>query len=55
MIYTLVAAAAIWSAMKRSAKREEQRKAEQLGFHYPRVHGMAGAASDDELERKGWK
>jgi hypothetical protein len=55
ILFTLCAAAAIWSAMKRSARREEQRKAEQLGFHYPRVHGTAGAASDGELERKGWK
>jgi hypothetical protein len=52
---TLCVAVGIWWAMKRSARREEQRKAEQLGFHYPRVQGTAGAASDDELERKGWK
>lgn len=54
LVFTLLVAVAIWMAMKRSAKREEQRKAEQLGFHYPRVQGNAGAASDDELERKGW-
>jgi Flp pilus assembly protein TadB len=54
LLFTLLVAVAIWMAMKRSAKREEQRKAEQLGFHYPRVQGSAGAASDDELERKGW-
>ena len=44
----------LWWLMKRSAKRKEQHKAEQLGFHYPRVHGTAGAASHDDLERKGW-
>ena len=54
LLFTLLVAVAIWMAMKRSAKREEQRKAEQLGFHYPRVQGTAGAASDEELERKGW-
>jgi hypothetical protein len=51
---TLGVALLLWWLMKRSAKRKEQHKAEQLGFHYPRVHGTAGAASHDDLERKGW-
>ena len=44
----------VWGAMRGSAKREERRKAQQLGFHYPRVHGMAGATPRDDLRRKGW-
>ena len=54
MFIALGAAIVIRWVMKRIARREEQRKAEQMGFHYPRVHGTAGAASDDDLERKGW-
>jgi len=51
---TLCVALLIWWVMQRSAKREERRKAQQMGFHYPRVQGMAGAASHDDAKRKGW-
>lgn len=44
----------IFEMMKQSARREEQRKAQEMGFHYPRVHGTAGAVSRDDLEREGW-
>jgi hypothetical protein len=54
ILLTVGLAFVVFAAMKRSARREEQRKAEALGFHYPRTEGSAGAASTDDLERGGW-
>jgi hypothetical protein len=47
-------AAWVWWLMARSAKRRLQQFANEVGFSFPRVHGMTGAASDDDLERGGW-
>jgi len=46
--------AVIWWLMARSAKKKDRQLAAQIGFAFPRVHGMAGAASDDDLERENW-
>jgi len=51
---SVVIAALIVAVMGRSAKREAQRKAEELGFHYPRIHGLSRAASHEEAARRGW-
>jgi hypothetical protein len=51
---TVVVAVLTVAAMARSAKREDQRKAEELGFHYPRIHGLSRAASREDAEQKGW-
>lgn len=40
--------------MRRSAKRREREFAEEIGYHFPRVHGRAGAAANEDLEREGW-
>jgi len=47
-------AACVWGLMKRAATREERRKAEELGFHYPRVHGQSRSASREDAARQGW-
>jgi hypothetical protein len=39
--------------MKRKARREEQRKIEAGGFHYPRAAQGAGYADEDQLRRGG--
>ena len=31
-----------------------QQLAAEIGFHFPRVHGTASAARDEDLEREGW-
>lgn len=54
LLITLFVAVCVWALMKRSAQHAEQRRAEEMGFHYPRVHGTAGAASHDDAEREGW-
>jgi hypothetical protein len=50
----VVAALAILWLMKRSAKKEEQRLAAEIGFHFPRTQGNAKPAADEDLEREGW-
>jgi hypothetical protein len=50
----VLAALAILWLMKRSARKEEQRLAAEIGFHFPRTQGNAGAADDEDLEREGW-
>ena len=54
MVFALALAFAVYFAMRHRAKREAQGEAERMGYHYPRVQGTAGAASRDDLERKGW-
>jgi hypothetical protein len=54
MFLTLIFAGLVYLAMRQSAKRKARKEAEQMGYHYPRVQGTAGAASRDDLERKGW-
>jgi hypothetical protein len=49
-----VVALVVWLLMKRAAKLKAQREAQQLGYHYPRVHGDAGEASDEDLKKGGW-
>ena len=49
----LTALAILW-LMKRSARKVEQRLAAEIGFHFPRTQGSAGAADDEDLEREGW-
>lgn len=44
----------VWLLMKWAAKLRAQRESEQLGFHYPRVHGGAGEASNEDLQEGGW-
>lgn len=53
IILVLFAAWILW-LMKRSAKRKLQQLAAEVGFNFPRVHGTAGASSDEDLEREGW-
>ena len=45
---------AIYAGMARSAKLQAQREGEQLGYHYPRVSGAAGATRHDDAARRGW-
>ena len=52
MIATVAAMVCFWFLMKRRATAEEQRRAEAMGFHYPRVHG-ARFADDEDLEDGG--
>jgi hypothetical protein len=52
MIATVLAIVCVWFVMKRKARREEQRRAEAMGFHYPRVHG-AEFADEEDLEKGG--
>lgn len=54
MLLTLAFAFIVYFAMRHGAKQKAQKEAEQMGYHYPRVQGTAGAASRDDLQRKGW-
>jgi hypothetical protein len=54
MLLTLAFALAVYFAMRHGSKQKAQKEAEQMGYHYPRVQGTAGAASHDDAERKGW-
>jgi hypothetical protein len=54
MLFTLAVAVAVYFFLRHGAKQEAQKEAEQMGYHYPRVQGTAGAASRDDLQRKGW-
>jgi len=49
-----VVALVVWLFMKWAAKRRAQTEAEQLEFRYPRVHGGAGEASNEDLQEGGW-
>ena len=50
----LLIAAFVWWRMERSAKRKEQRLAAHIGYLFPRVHGTAAAATDEDLEDQNW-
>ena len=54
LLATFAIAAFIWLLMRRQEKRREQQRAEAMGFHYPRVHGSAGAVSHDDAKDQGW-
>jgi hypothetical protein len=49
----LAAAVAVFWLMKLKARAEEQRKLETGGFHFPRQHGGADYADDDECRKGG--
>jgi len=50
----LIVALFVGWAMARSAKLEARRKSEEMGFHYPRLHGQRRDASREDAEREGW-
>jgi len=54
MIVALAVAFAVYLAMRHAAKQTAQMQAEQMGYHYPRIHGPARGASRENAARKGW-
>lgn len=54
MLVTLAFAGIVYLVMRQSDKQKAEKEAERMGYHYPRVQGSAGAASRDDLGRKGW-
>ncbi len=54
LLLTLLTDAVIVAAMAQSAKREKQKKHEQMSYPYPRVYGSAGPARREDLKRRGW-
>lgn len=54
LLLTLLVAVGVVAAMAQSAKREKQKKHEQMGFPYPRVYGSAGAARHEDAKKRGW-
>jgi hypothetical protein len=43
-----------WERSRYLQKVAERRKADQMGFNYPRLRGERRDASDDDMERQGW-
>lgn len=54
MFLTLVFAGIVYFAMRQSATQKARKEAEQMGFHYPRIHGRGRGASREGAARKGW-
>jgi hypothetical protein len=53
MFLTLVFAAIVCFAMRSSSRQQARKEAEQMGFHYPRVHGQGRGAAREDAARKG--